>query len=365
MVDSRLDELASASPELRLVLDELRGSGLRDYVGPDPLLVAGVPADHLSEFLSRVAREVSDRNLYGLAVALPACIHRRGAGEEALDHILASGRLSARQREAVVQQRIRLAVRGDGPLADRHRALAALAVGHPLDAYRDFLVQNLPDLALTAPEDLGLVILDPRTSPRIVAFECLEPLIEHAPDPRPFVDRGSEWIRAGALDQTPENEHTYVGIFYHILDDNWHKPRFDPLRRTMFVHLIDLIRAPHDLAKAWHHLNVLVDLRDCPRLGETLCDLVAGAGILVTPHQRAALLPLLQLLRRPDARDTPRYQEQLERIRATGPPGPQPEGDAFGPAQDPASYLVPPSHLVPSRPQPAVRRSFLRSLFRG
>lgn len=99
MGESRLDELAGASPDLRLVLDELRGSGLRAWAGRDPLLHAEVTAEHLSEFLSLLVREVPDEQLYGLAQVLPACVFRRGAGHEALEHVLTGGRLSAEQRE--------------------------------------------------------------------------------------------------------------------------------------------------------------------------------------------------------------------------------------------------------------------------
>lgn len=344
MGESRLDELAGASPDLRVVLDELRGSGLRVWAGPDPLLHAEVTAEHLSEFLSLLVREVPDEQLYGLAQVLPACVFRRGAGHEALEHVLTGGRLSAVQRELLRDQGIRLVAEGDLPLVLRHRAVAELTVGLVSPrVYATFLRKHAAELALVAPGELGLVVLDPRIEPDLEAFECLEPLILHAPDPEPFVRRACDWILAGTFDSGSQQDRTDVDLAYRLLEDRWEDRRFDPIRRTMFEHLVDLIRAPEDLVKAWHHLNALVGRSD--RLEQACLDRLAAARIRVTPYQRAALVPLLELFLRSGAGDLQQYEEyreQRDRIRSAGPPLDRPEGDELERPGDPVGYLLPP-----------------------
>lgn len=111
----------------------------------------------------------------------------------------------------------------------------------------------------------------------------------------------------------------------------------------MFEHLVDLIRAPEDLVKAWHHLSALVGRSD--RLEQACLDRLAAARIRVTPYQRAALVPLLELFLRSEAGNLQEYQgylEQRDRIRSAGPPLDRPEGDELGPPGDPAGYLLPP-----------------------
>src|SRR5512134_328220 len=97
----RIEELAASSPELAAILRELRGSGLREPVGPDPLLSPTLPAGTLDEFLSLAVRECSEANLFGLALALPMCIFQRGAGYEALEYCLTRRGLPPERREFV------------------------------------------------------------------------------------------------------------------------------------------------------------------------------------------------------------------------------------------------------------------------
>ena len=102
MSGDRLAALANADPGLSEALRQLRrGGGLRDGTGPDPLQNADVSPEVLEEFLTLAVREAPDDQVFGLAVTLPRLIHRRGAGQEALDVLLSERSLTPDQRDWV------------------------------------------------------------------------------------------------------------------------------------------------------------------------------------------------------------------------------------------------------------------------
>lgn len=101
MDGDRLSVIASADPGLREALRQLRGGGLRDGSGPDPLYNADVAPEVLSEFLTLAVQESPDSHVFGLALTLPGLIHRRGVGTEALDMLLRERPLTASQRDWV------------------------------------------------------------------------------------------------------------------------------------------------------------------------------------------------------------------------------------------------------------------------
>ena len=102
MSGDQLAALANADPGLSEALRQLRrGGGLRDGTGPDPLQNADVSPEVLEEFLTLAVREAPDDQVFGLAVTLPRLIHRRGAGQEALDVLLSERSLTPDQRDWV------------------------------------------------------------------------------------------------------------------------------------------------------------------------------------------------------------------------------------------------------------------------
>jgi hypothetical protein len=104
MDGDRLSAIASTDPGLREALRQLRGRGLRDGSGPDPLYNADVAPEVLSEFLTLAVRESPDSHVFGLALTLPGLIYRRGAGTQALDLLLRERPLTASQRDWVRQR---------------------------------------------------------------------------------------------------------------------------------------------------------------------------------------------------------------------------------------------------------------------
>jgi hypothetical protein len=167
MAHDRLMELASSDAGLTDILGQLRGAGLREVVGPDPLLRAQVADTVLDEFLSVAVRDLSDRVIFGLALSLPACIIQRGVGQEALQYCLDHGNLTPAEVTSVWDRM----ARPGGPsesLRAAHRRIATVVLHAGRVElsywYYQFLRDNIGQLVRECPEELADVMLNPKFS---------------------------------------------------------------------------------------------------------------------------------------------------------------------------------------------------------
>ena len=263
MARDRLLELASSDAGLTDILGELRGAGLREVVGPDPLLHAQVPDAVLDEFLSVAVRDVSDDVIFGLALSLPSCIIQRGVGQEALRYCLDHRNLTPHEVSSVWARMAGPAGPSES-LRAAHRRIGTVVVraGDAALYYRyyQFLRDNIEQLVRECPEDLAEVMLGPTFSAGGTGVDCLVLVIEHSTDPEPYARRWIDWIEAGRFDSAgPDNGNSQV--MYSYLQDHRADPRFTPIRTAAHLHLVQLVKSPEKVNEAWHNLRGMFEAR--------------------------------------------------------------------------------------------------------
>lgn len=207
-----LAELASPDAGLLEALRQLRGKGLRDGSGPDPLLSALVPPEVLSRFLVAAVQEARDDTLVGLALTLPACIYRRGAGQEALELVLTGGRLPD----------------WAGRYVEAHLEAQHTAARERLGQY-------------ASPEQAAR-LLEPATgpgTPGVLAGLAL--LAARHPAPRPYQLRLQSWIHEGRFDQGGDGD---AGELLRILGDGRDEPGLRPHRAALHARIVDRLEDP-------------------------------------------------------------------------------------------------------------------------
>ncbi len=263
MANDRLQELASSDAGLTDILGQLRGAGLREVVGPDPLLRAEVPDTVLDEFLSVAVRDVSDRVIFGLALSLPACIIQRGVGQEALQYCLDHRNLTPDELSSVWDRM----ARPDGPsesLRAAHRRIGTVVVRAgrvgPSYRYYQFLRDNIEQLVRECPEDLADVMLGPEFSARGSGLDSLVLAVEHSTDPEPYVRRWIDWIDEGRFDSAGP-DHGNCQVMYSYLQDHRADPQFTAIRTAAHIHLVQLVKSPERVNEAWHNLRGMFEAR--------------------------------------------------------------------------------------------------------
>jgi hypothetical protein len=207
-----LAELAATDPGLSEALRQLRGEGLRDPTGPDPLLSAMVPADVLSEFLTLAVREVRDDVLFGLALTLPACIYKFGAGQEALDFLVAERPLPSDKMDWVRDRLSNLATTARDRLGEFGSPEVAAAL-------------LTPDRGPGAPGVLHGVAL----------------MAEHGPNPQPFRIRLVEWVHDGRFDFAGQAD---LGELFDILGQRRDVTALRAVRAALHARVLDLLEDP-------------------------------------------------------------------------------------------------------------------------
>ena len=177
----------------------MRGAGLREVAGFDPLLHADASDAVLDEFLSLAVREAAEHVIFGLALSLPVCVIERGVGEEALEYCLAHRNLSPDELDSVFRNM-------SGPrgpfesLCAAHRRISKVAVraGHTV-YYEKFLRDNISELVEECPDDLADFMLDAQFSASSTGVDCLVLAIRHSSDFEPYVQRWIDWIAEGTF----------------------------------------------------------------------------------------------------------------------------------------------------------------------
>jgi hypothetical protein len=245
------------------ILGQLRGAGLREVVGPDPLLRAQVADTVLDEFLSVAVRDLSDRVIFGLALSLPACIIQRGVGQEALQYCLDHRNLTPAEVTSVWDRM----ARPGGPsesLRAAHRRIATVVLhaGRVELSYRyyQFLRDNIGQLVRECPEELADVMLDPKFSAGGTGLDSLVLAIEYSADPEPYVRRWIDWIEEGRFDSAGP-DHGNCQVMYSYLQDHPVDPQFAVIRTAAHIHLVQLVKSPEKVNEAWHNLRGMFEAR--------------------------------------------------------------------------------------------------------
>lgn len=309
MPPQRIEELAAAAPELGQILHELRGSGLREPVGPDPLLSPTLPAGVLDEFLSLAVRECSDANLFGLALALPMCAFQRGAGYEALEYCLTRRGLPPDRREFVAGRML-----GAKSVADVVWAHGIVLSTGNTGLYHSFLSRHAKVVAEKCFDQLATFLLAPTRGPGGYTANCVEIVLRQDVGAwRPFVRRWVEWLDAGLFDAVPPRAGERPAVMYRILDDNADREVFAPLRDAAHRRVVRLV-VTGQLPAAWRHLAGMVEAgyRAAPEVCDTLrpaVDTLDDAGRAVLAPAWTALQGLASAQRRPSD-DTRRWAHE-------------------------------------------------------
>lgn len=254
MAQDRIDQLAATSPELAQILRELRGSGLREPVGPDPLLNPVLPAGVLDEFLSLAVRECSDANLFGLALALPMCAFQRGAGYEALEYVLTRRGLPQDRREFVAGRM--LGARSPADVVWAHGIV--LKTGNT-GLYHSFLSRHARVVVEKCFDQLATYLLNPARGPGGYTANCLELVLQQVVGaPRLFLRPWLEWIDNGLFDGLSPRVGERPAVLYRILDENASREVFTPLRAATHRRVVELVTS-RQLPAAWQHLAGVVE----------------------------------------------------------------------------------------------------------
>jgi hypothetical protein len=290
MGSRRIEELAASSPELAGVLRELRGSGLREPVGPDPLLSPTLPAGSLDEFLSLAVRECSEANLFGLALALPMCAFQRGAGYEALEYCLTRRGLPPERREFVAGRML-----GAKSVADVVWAHGIVLSTQNTGLYHSFLSRHAKVVTDKCFDQAAKFLLDPARGPGGYAAGCVELVLRQDVRAwRPFVRRWLEWLDAGLFDGLFPRTGERPVVMYRILDENAGRQTFELLRdaaHRRVVRLIDSGRLP----AVWQHLAGMVEAEYSA--ADPVGSLVQSAVDVLDAQSRATLAPAVTALR--------------------------------------------------------------------
>lgn len=290
MGSQRIEELAASSPELASILRELRGSGLREPVGPDPLLSPTLPAGALDEFLSLAVRECSEANLFGLALALPMCAFQRGAGYEALEYCLTRRGLPPERREFVAGRML-----GARSVADVVWAHGIVLSTQNTGLYHSFLSRHAKVVADKCFDQAARFLLDPARGPGGYTAGCVELVLRQDVRAwRPFVRRWLEWLDAGLFDGLFQQTGERPVVMYRILDDNAGRQAFEPLRDAAHRRVVQLIGVGR-LAAAWQHIAGMVEAGYSA--ADPVGDLVGSAVAALDAQSRATLAPAVTALR--------------------------------------------------------------------
>lgn len=258
MASDRLAELAERSVDLATALEQLRGAGLQEVVGGHDVLADADASDaELDEFLSLAVRAAPDHVLFGLALSLPACIVRRGAGREALDYCLSERQLTERQREHVHTRMDKIPRPGETVCAGHRRLRGSAGFGGRTMLYQTFLAKNIQHIVAECPGDLAEFLLDPRFGPQGLNLDCLVLAIEHSPEPARFVRHWTGWLADGRFD-TATTERGSVGVMYSYLDVHWGEPRFTEVSAVAHQRLVTLLASQDTVSEAWRHLEGLL-----------------------------------------------------------------------------------------------------------
>lgn len=320
MSQGRIDQLAATTAELGQILRELRGDGLREPVGPDPLLNPDLPAGTLDEFLSLAVRECSDANLFGLALALPMCAFQRGAGYEALEYVLTRRGLAADKRDFIAGRML-----GARSPADVVWAHGIVLRTRNTGLYHSFLSRHARVVAEKCFDQLATYLLDPARGPGGFTASCVELVLQQGVGaPRLFVRRWLEWIDAGLFDGLGAHGGERPAVLYRVLDDNAEREVFAPLREAAHRRIASLV-GDGRLAAAWRHLAGAVDAGYSG--APDLADAVRPAIDTLDDDARAALAPawsaltaLAEAQRRPDEASRRRAQDARTALSHAAPP---------------------------------------------
>ena len=289
MSSLRIEELAATSPELGQVLHELRGSGLREPVGPDPLLSPDLPAGTLDEFLSLAARECSDANLFGLALALPMCAFQRGAGYEALEYCLTRRGLPADRREFVAGRML-----GAKSVADVVWAHGIIVSTGNTGLYHSFLTRHAAVVADKCFDQAATFLLAPTRGPGGYTANCVELVLQQEVGAwRPYVRRWLEWLETGLFDGLSHRTGERPVVMYRILDDNAGQPTFESLREAAHRRVVQLVTGGR-LAAVWEHLAGMVEAAYSP--AHTVAALIRPAVDDLDATSRTTLAPAVAAL---------------------------------------------------------------------
>lgn len=280
----RIDALAAASPELRQILDELRGDGLREPIGPDPLLSPTLSNGMLDEFLSLAVRECVDGNLFGLALALPMCAFQRGAGYEALEYCLKRRNLPPDHREFVAGRML-----GAKSVVDVVWAHGIVLSAGNTGIYHSFLGRHAAVVVDRCFDQLAAYLLDPARGPGGYTAACIEIVLKHdVGAPWPFVRRWLEWLDTGLFDGAGHPAAEQPAVMYRLLSDDADRPVFAPLREAAHRHVAELAGTGR-LAAAWRHLAAMAEVRYAD--AGTACYIIGGTLNALDPAARATLDP--------------------------------------------------------------------------
>lgn len=289
MAPERIEQLAESSPELLQVLLEVRGSGLREPVGPDPLLSPTLPAGVLDEFLSLAVRECSEANLFGLALALPMCVFQRGAGYEALEYCLTRRGLPADRREFVAGRML-----GARSIADVVWAHGIVLSTGNTGLLHAFLSRHAKIVTEKCFDQLARFLLDPARGPGGYTANCVEIVLQQDVGSwRPFVRRWLEWLDAGLFDGLIPRTGERPVVLYRVLDDNAEREIFTSLREAAEQRVVHLLTTGQ-LPAAWQHLAGMVEA-GYSRTG-TVSELVGPIVAAIDEDARAALTPAVTAL---------------------------------------------------------------------
>jgi hypothetical protein len=321
MTNDRLQELASTSVHLTQILKELRGAGLREVVGFDPLLHADASDADLDEFLSLAAREADEHVIFGLALSLPVCVIQRGVGEEALEYCLAHRTLSPDQMDSVFRNM-------SGPrgpyenLCAAHRRISKVAVraGHTV-YYEKFLRDNIDELVEECPDDLADFMLDAQFSASSTGVDCLVLAIKHGSDFEPYVRRWIDWIAEGRFDSTGPG-YGNTTVMYGYLNSYLDNARFTPVRVAAHAHLVHLLQSPRTTAEAWRNLQAILSERY--GAADEVVMAIRHSGLrrdqLGSDVLRSAFDGLLELVRDPTGKSK-KFRDLLMFVLQNQPPG--------------------------------------------
>jgi len=323
MTNDRLHELASSSVHLTQILEELRGAGLREVVGFDPLLHADASDAALDEFLSLAVREAPEHVIFGLALSLPVCVIERGVGEEALEYCLAHRNLSRDELNFVFRNM-------SGPrgpyesLCSAHRRIsrAAARAGHTA-YYERFLRDNIAELAEKCPEDLADFMLDAQFSASSAGVDCLVLAIKHSSDFEPYVQRWIHWLTEGRFDSAGPG-YGNTTVMYGYLGSNVDNARFRAVRVAAHAHLVHLLQSPQKVTQAWRNLQAILSARYAA--ADEVVTAIRHSGLrrdqFGSDVLRYALDGLLELVRDPTGQSD-KFHNLLMFVLENGPTGTQ------------------------------------------
>ena len=255
----RFAELAASSGLLTVALDELRGDGLSNATA-DALVSSNVTDIELSEFFALAAEELSDFQLFGLAISLPEFIDKRGVGHKALEACLRTGRLSA-SRVAWVARRMQH-VESPAAILYCHGLMTSTVRND--ERYFFFLKEHVGFLMDQCPDDVMAYLLHPYRGPRrnLNSFMLA---IGHTRHPAPFLNRVYDWINDGYFDRDAKDGGVWPDRLYIHLNMHWEEEPFKRVAEKIEnrVHLLMKSEDLDYIRGGFFHLVAMAEVKYC------------------------------------------------------------------------------------------------------